>query len=122
MNIHVVFTFIVVNIIAKAANILPYLSRNFFIRSPSFSWHPHYAIKKKPVRKHVINCRFLVVKCIIFFLDFLFFPYLVFLWQINYKIHSEFPICMIYFYITIILLYYFLHITQSISMLLFFFL
>lgn len=122
MNIHVVFTFIVVNVIAKAANILPYLSRNFFIRSPSFSWQPHYAIKKKPVRKHVINCGFLVVKCIIFFSGFLFLPYLFFLWQINYKIHPEFFTRMIYFHITIILLYYFLYITQSISMLLFFFL
>ena len=81
------FTFIVVNIIAKAANILPYLSRNFFIRSPSFSWQPHYAIKKKPVRKHVINCGFLVVKCIIFFSGFLFLPYLVQRFQNNCLIH-----------------------------------
>lgn len=122
MNVHVVFTFIIVNVIAKAANILPYLLRNFFTRSPPFSWHSHYAIKKKPVRKHVINCGFLVVKCISFFSDFLFLLYLVFLWQINYKIYPEFPVCMIYFHITIILLYYFLYITQSVSMFLFFFL
>ena len=87
MNVHVVFTFIIVNVIAKAANILPYLLRNFFTRSPLFSWHPHYAIKKKPVRKHVINCGFLVVKCTSFFSDFLFLLYLVQRFQNNCLIH-----------------------------------